>query len=179
MQDRLRKQILMFKNWGLHQLRTHTAYRHGSMTGLAIVFENPSSSGRDPLERPFGHRFLREQLRLPEFTVERRQLIRCTRVIPRRQIPYEQVLLILGYLRTPMFHFPDRGLPSRARQPLLRDEISAVTDGTARDNQSLCTLRRRGTDHAQSLLLCCCHASQAHEADHQAQDPAVSADPPV
>src|SRR4026207_838313 len=134
MQDRLRKQILMFKNWGLHQLRTHTAYRHGSMTGLAIVFENPSSSGRDPLELTFSHRLLREQLRLPEFTVERRQVIRWPPGDTPPHIPAEQVRLILGYPPPPMSLFPARGLPSRARQPLLRDEISAVTDGTARDN---------------------------------------------
>jgi hypothetical protein len=70
-----------------------------------------------------------------------------------------------------MPHLLDRGFPARTRQSLLRDEIRAVADGTARKDQSFRSRRQRSTHRSQVLFLSRRHNCQPYETkDHAEAD---------
>ena len=91
-----------------------------------------------PLSGPSAAGLLREAV-LPflTFTVERRHLIRCTGMIPRRQILAQaDRLLPLDSSAPQCTIFSTVASHAIVRQPLLGDEISAVADGSSERDQS-------------------------------------------
>src|SRR4029078_4405568 len=162
--DRLPEQLVMFEDGILGELRSHAAHCTRPVAALAIELEYTSSSQDHASCRTLCLRLVFEGFRLSHLVIERRQIERRIRMIASREIPYQQVGLLAGNLSPPMLHFLNRRLPPRTRQSLLRNEIGAVTDGTACDDQPYRARAQHRLDRGGILLRKSRDRRERHEA---------------